>query len=598
MKFIEVSELEFKKHSGKEKLRCPKCSDTRTDKKDKSLLYNHDEGRGKCFYCESLVFNTSKSEKRNIKPYKELLPSNHTNISPNLLKWLESRSISEKTAKDLFITEEVYYQPQKGKEVNNIVFNYYEEHRLVNKKFRSGDKKFTQVSGAKPIFYNINATIGQKEVIIVEGEMDVLALYECGVRNVISVPNGANNSDEYWVNSESFLKNIDSFIIAVDNDEKGNNLKDAIVQRLGKYRCKYIDWSCKDANEVLIQKGKEQVLEEIKNANYFPVVGVLTTNDLRDEIISLYRDGLPKTIKPIQKRWQEVNKIFSVMLGQLTVVTGIPSHGKSSVIDDYVISLVNDLGLKASWFSPEHNPKGIHQSTFARKVTGKAFWGENRMSEMELEKYINWASEKLYITSQDEEIPTWDWLFDRMKEQILIYGINIFVIDAFNKVIMNKGDKTEIDTVLTKLTSFCIRHNVLVFLIVHPTKMRKNEKTGKYEMPNLYDCSGSSDFRNQTHNGITIYREFEDENTTAKTLFVNTKTKFEFQGVINSSAELKYCNTNGRFYSYNEEPNYTYIDYETQPLIDYDTGDVKEINHFEQINNFENEFSQKDEAPF
>lgn len=583
MIIIDFNTVKFKKKSGKEKLRCPQCDSRRTDKTDKSLIYDHNNGYGKCFYCEALLFNpeNDKLNKRQNIEYKRPKQEIDTIYSDNLISWLQSRKISEITARSLYVTEEKYYQPALKAEVNNICFNYYKEHKLVNKKFRSADKKFTQIAGAEVIFYNLNTCIGTDEIIITEGEIDVLSLYECGIRNAISVPNGANNNDDYWVNSESFIKDIKSFIIATDNDEKGIKLRDDIVQRLGKYRCKYIEWDKKDANDDLIEFGKEHVIGKIKNAKSFPVTGVLTAENLRDEVFQLYRDGLPKTIKPLQKRWDEVNKIFSVMFGQLTVVTGIPSHGKSSVIDDYVISLVNDLNLKASWFSPEHNPKGIHQSTFARKVIGKKFWGEGRMTELELDKYIKWANERLYITNQDNDIPTWDWLFERMKEQVLIYGINIFVIDAFNKVILPNGGKGEIDLVLTKLTSFCIRHNVLIFLIVHPTKMRKNDKTGKYEIPNLYDCSGSSDFRNQTHNGITIYREFPEVGfTSGYTMFINTKTKFEFQGEINGTANLYYCNDNSRFYCDENIPLYSYIDYESDKQIDFDTGDIIEQTDF------------------
>ena len=46
----------------------------------------------------------------------------------------------------------------------------------------------------KSIFYNINSIIGKDECFIVEGEFDVLAMYECGYKNTISVPNGANDN--------------------------------------------------------------------------------------------------------------------------------------------------------------------------------------------------------------------------------------------------------------------------------------------------------------------------------------------------------------------------------------------------------------------
>jgi twinkle protein len=75
-------------------------------------------------------------------------------------------------------------------------------------------------------------------------------------------------------------------------------------------------------------------------------------------------------------------------------------------------------------------------------------------------------------------------------------------------------------------------------------------------VPTLYDVSGSADFRNQTHNGYTIYRHFYDEQLGIEneTEFYNMKTKFNFQGEIGSSVKFKYCLENGRFYIGNEEP--------------------------------------------
>ena len=54
----------------------------------------------------------------------------------------------------------------------------------------------------KPIFLTINSVIGVDEVYIVEGEFDVLALHQVGIKNAISVPNGANDNDNYWINLE------------------------------------------------------------------------------------------------------------------------------------------------------------------------------------------------------------------------------------------------------------------------------------------------------------------------------------------------------------------------------------------------------------
>ena len=147
------------------------------------------------------------------------------------------------------------------------------------------------------------------------------------------------------------------------------------------------------------------------------------------------------------------------------------------------------------------------------------------------------------------------------------FGIDVFVIDAFNKVLLPKGNKLEqINIVLTKLTHFAQANNVMVFLIAHPTKMQKNEQ-GIYSVPSLYDVSGSADFRNQTHNGYTIYRFFGNESEEPYTEFYNMKTKFNFQGEIGEKVKLNYCTDNGRYYIGNEKPLYNLLDKEKSIIL-------------------------------
>ena len=559
MEFIEWKDIN---HNGKKRSVCPKCSHTRhKNKTDKCLSINHDKGTAFCHHCEAVSFKedviieTEKHFKLPIQTWR-----NYTNLSDKLVKYLESRKIKQSTATALGWTEEKYYQPSLQKEVTNLVFNTFEGETLVNKKYRSGGKKFTQSAGTKSIFYNINSAIGKKKVYIVEGEFDVASLIEVGIKNVISVPNGANDNDDYWRTSEKYIKDVKHFVIAVDNDEKGEILRDKIAQRLGRYRCSYINFNGKDANDDL---SSGELLKTIKNEIRFPVSGTFKIEDLYNGIIDLYDNGLPKTLSPKSKYWQGFKDCYSVMRGQLNIGTGIPSHGKSNFTDDYVLNLINDYDLKASWFSPEHSPMELYHTNLSEKVTGKNFWGKvngkdvNRVSKEELTKYKEWGKEKIYLTDCEAgNLPTWDWLLKKFEEQMYSFGIDIFVIDAFNKVLLPKGNKLEeINIVLTKLTHFAQSNNVIVFLVAHPTKMQKNEQ-GIYGVPTLYDVSGSADFRNQTHNGYTIYRHFYDEvnNIENETEFFNMKTKFNFQGEIGSSVKFKYCLENGRFYTGHEEP--------------------------------------------
>lgn len=540
--------------TGVKKTICPNCSHTRKKKKEPCLYVNFDSGVAKCFNCDALGFSETR-EYETTKDYN--LPSqewqNYTKLSDAMVKYCADRKIRQETLITFGVTEEKQYQPARQKEMINLVFNYFEGDKLVNKKYRSGGKDFTQTKGGKPILYNINSVIGEDLVYIVEGEFDVLAMHEIGVKACVSIPNGANDNDDYWKNSHDYLKDVKRFVIATDNDEKGIIVRDKIAQRLGRYRCEFLEFEHKDANQELINGTLREAIKKVKR---FPVSGTFTVSDCKEDLLNLYRNGLPDTIGVNSEDWRHFNDIFKVMKGHLVVATGIPSHGKSTFTENLVIRQVYDHSFKVSMFSPEHSPMELHQANLIQKATGKPFFadvdGVKRLTEADIDRYEQWSKEKIYLTSASEgKFPTWTWLLDTFKEQMFNFGIDVFVIDAFNKLGFEKGrnGKEAIDEVLTKLTMFAQMNHVLIYLIAHPTKMRKKED-GTYEMPTLYDVSGSSDFRNQTHDGFCIHRTFEREGQEGFTTFVNLKTKFSFQGKIGESLTFKYDKVSGRYYPY------------------------------------------------
>jgi len=597
--------IETNKTSGTAKIKCPICTDTRKNKNDKSLMVWFNNGTAKCFNdgCNALFFKDSIV--KSVLSSSYTLPSqewkNYTTLSDSMVKYCEERKINQYTLKAFDITEEKYYQPALNKEVNNIVFNYFEGDVLVNKKYRSGNKKFTQSKNGKPIFYNINSIIGEDEVYIVEGEFDVLAFFEAGIKNVISIPNGANDNDNYWLNSEKYIKDVKKFFIATDNDESGNNVAEKIAQRLGRYRCERILFAGKDANDDL----KSGVLEtSIYNRKKYPVSGVFTTEDLLEKLVELHDAGLPNCIEIKNRTLRRLNDIFKLMYGHLCIGTGIPSHGKSNFTEWLVLNYLLENDCKASFFSPEHQPLELHMSTFIQKVIGKNFFfeieGTPKVTKLEIMQFHNWANQKLYLTSPDVgEFATWDWVLDKFREQIYSFGINIFVVDAWNKVEFtgNKTERENITKTLSRLTQFAQQNNVLIIVIAHPTKMKKLDN-GNYDKPTLYDVSGSADFRNQTHDGFCIFREFGDE---PKTTFTNLKTKFTFQGEIGSIAEFEYHKPSGRYYEIgteaqcenllDKEKKETEFKEEIEPVKLISLEEVKGV--FEDI-----PYNEEDEIPF
>jgi twinkle protein len=94
-----------------------------------------------------------------------------------------------------------------------------------------------------------------------------------------------------------------------------------------------------------------------------------------------------------------------------------------------------------------------------------------------------------------------------------------------------------------KLGNFAKRKNVMVILVAHPTQLKR--ENGKYEVPNLYDISGSANFYNKTDFGMTDYRDMIEQETKVHI----QKVKFKHLGEP-GVCSWKYNINNGRYEAY------------------------------------------------
>ena len=181
---------------------CPLCSHDRQPKnqKAKCASYDWERGLGTCHNCNtSFQLHTYQRKGASEKVYVRPTEVEYQPPATRVIGWFETRGISQKTLTDLNVGEGSEFMPQTGKTENTIKFNYFMGDQLINVKYRDGRKNFKLYKGAEKVFYNINSIVGYDTCVITEGEMDVLALHEAGIKNAISVPNGAtlnsNNLD-------------------------------------------------------------------------------------------------------------------------------------------------------------------------------------------------------------------------------------------------------------------------------------------------------------------------------------------------------------------------------------------------------------------
>ena len=482
------------KNAGKTKTKCPKCSDTRKNKRDKSLSVDIDQGLFNCHNCG--WSGTTKFQKKPefIKPRKI-----DVSLSKELINWFESRKISESTLVHWKIGESKEYFPQVGKERRAVNFNYYREKELVNVKFRDAEKNFKMVSGAELIFYGLDNIKEMDTVYIVEGEMDALSLHECGIYSVCSVPNGASKGNarlEYLDNCFEYFKEKKQIVLCTDNDEAGLELRNELARRFGAYRCKYVEFGdFKDANEVLIEKGAQALRDFIKDSKNFPLEGVLNINDIWQNVLNFNENG----IKNYSIGLPNSDSYFKLALGEWTVVTGIPNSGKSDVVDQICCNMAVNYDMRCAMFAPESFPYEGHIKRIANKLN------EKNCDNTDLNNTKDFIEDHFFWIKIDLENLSLEGILNAFRELVFQKGINVVVIDPWNMLDHSaQRDHSYIGKALSQITQFCQQTNTHLFLVAHPRKIES--ENGSYKKPTLYDISGSADFFNKAYNGMIVFR--------------------------------------------------------------------------------------------
>ena len=462
----------------------------------------------------------------------------------------------------------------------NTVFKYYDTNDVLTlvkyrpaKSVKHGEAKnwCQKDADTSPILFNMNRINVNQPLLICEGEGDCMSAIESGYFNSVSVPLGAGNYhwiEECW----DWLEQFDSIIIASDNDEPGLKMRKECIYRLGSWRTKYVEYPkekildngkkmpIKDMNDALQAFGAGYVMSLIVNAKDVPVASVVDFTEVDDLDISDMQ-GVTTGLKPLDK---ELIKIF---YGTLSVLSGRPASGKTSLIDQIIANTIDD-GESVFLFSKEM-PERMSTNWFNFILAGRRNLAEKVSNDGEKyhvvpfetkKKIQEYYRRKLYIY-KDTEPNDINSVMKSMEDCVRKYGVKLLVLDNLMMLDLScsEAEKNTAQTNLVNdLIKFASKFNVAIILVAHPRKTQAMNTDIE-----MYDIAGTSNIINLAMRSIGLRRvtkkEQEDEkNPFRKYNVVLTIMKDRLLGKSDVQMGLYYDVKSRRFFTDYSEFDHRY----------------------------------------
>lgn len=424
-----------------------------------------------------------------ISSLREQVGANYERPSPDKLKLFREELTKNEIAMAYLeatrgLTKETIDHFQLGYDPDRdaIAIPVFKRGELINIKYRFLNPVKIKYSGernAESWIYNeegIKNGIAKGSIIIVEGEFDLMSIWQSGSINVVS-PSAGKEAFGVWI---EYLDSIPKIYIAYDNDAPGKDASIRLAERLGTDKCFEILYpeGIKDANEFFKSHTKEDFRALPKNArpyytHQFKGLGDVIRGMMENKEVLLTLNHLPKV--KMEKDW-------------LVVISGVSNVGKTA----YVLNLVDELTIRGIPTLVMPFERGVEsvggrflQVKFNKDTHEMTHQSKQEWADM-IDKCVD-APVYFAVPSIKDVIPT-------IAKSKRIFDTKVVVIDHIDYLIRNISGNKEaaIGDMLKDLKKVAIEHGIIMLVVSH---LKKLDNAGGWKTPRkpcLDDLKGSS----------------------------------------------------------------------------------------------------------
>jgi len=395
------------------------------------------------------------------------------------------------------------YRVQGDKAARAIVFPCYSPSgALVNRSWRTLDaeKKVWQDKEAAPCLFGWHALSKEdyatREILICEGQIDAMTWALWGVP-AISIPNGSGKTwlEYEWQNLESFK----TIYLSFDEDGAGRKNLEEVCGRLGKHRCRVVRMPHKDANAAL-QAGVRapEARGWVETAEYATVAHLVNAAHYTEQTVDVFFPSAEKQGHATNETTHENAELtFRFRPAELTLWTGVSSHGKSTLLNNLMLKLANKTQRPVLIISFEMQPAKV----LRRLILSSGMVVEN---QKDVRDAVDFLKAWLLFCDKEGSIERAE-LFELMNYAFARYGISHVCVDSLMRIRGLEENYPAQNEFVTDLATFAHETGVHVHLVTHP------RKAPGHNSPEAHDIKGSGHIRDNADNILVVWRNREKE---------------------------------------------------------------------------------------
>jgi twinkle protein len=353
-----------------------------------------------------------------------------------------------------------------------------------------------------------------KTLCICEGQIDAMAIWQSGFKNVVSVAAGSNNYFFLTLNFD-WINQFDDIVIWADNDDPGRKLASTIKAKFNNARVIVADGKIKDANDMLLQLGESAVFDFITREPELPNGAIYMSQQHYSCEVVPDDDRIETGFKDFDRHLKDIR------VGEFTIVFGRDGEGKSTFISQLLAHRILQ-NRKTFLFSAELGIQAIQEWMYKQLI------GNNKNCYMKvMDKYgpefiikrpvitaiQSYVGKTIIMLDRRKKMTTKE-LIETMKVLATRNNVRFFVIDNLQSALEENASSLNSDQAnfAEDLRMFAITHKVSVMLVAHPRKVEELDTAkGDVESGNLAkdDISGTKNMSNKAHNIISVERDFD-----------------------------------------------------------------------------------------